>query len=341
MFGSSNKTNIPSKAANMEQIKAIETTNLTKYYGDFLAVDHINFEVEKGEFFGFLGPNGAGKSTTIRMLTGISLPTEGKASILGYDIVKQPVEAKSLMGIVPDISNIYTELTAWENLDFTGKLYGIPSDDRKKKNEEILRRFNLYDRRNDKVEEFSRGMRRRVCIAMALVNNSQLLFLDEPTAGLDVQSVRVIRRLIRELNEEGVTVFLTTHNMEEASQLCDRVAIINRGKLAAIDTPERLRNVMKRSQIVEVAFEEDSKNIEPSLKTFSSVREVQKKGGNYRLITDNPSTTLKDLGSLISREDLYPSSINTVGASLEDVFVEITGETMAKEVIRKKGGTRR
>jgi ABC-2 type transport system ATP-binding protein len=325
----------------MEQNNAIETNDLTKYYSDFLAVDSISFSVERGEFFGFLGPNGAGKSTTIRMLTGISLPTEGWATVFGYDIVKQPVEAKSIMGIVPDISNIYTELTAWENLDFTGKLYGIPKEERMRKNEEILKRFNLYDRRNDEVEEFSRGMRRRICIGMALVNNSQLLFLDEPTAGLDVQSVREIRRLIRELNSEGVTVFLTTHNMEEASQLCDRVAIINRGRIVAIDTPERLRNVMKRGQTVEIEFKDPSDKLEKVLEALPSVREVNRKGSNYRLITDNPSQVLREVGMLISKENLTPSSINTLRASLEDVFVEMTGEKMAKEVLRNRRGMKR
>jgi ABC-2 type transport system ATP-binding protein len=156
---------------------------LIKYYGDFLAVDHINFNVEPGEIFGFLGPNGAGKSTTIRMLTGISLPSSGTASILGYDIVKQPVEAQTL-GVVPDISNIYTELTAWQNLDFTGKLYGISRD---KRNRELLERFDLYNRKDEKVEGYSRGMWRKVCIAMALVNDSKILYLDEPTSGLDVE----------------------------------------------------------------------------------------------------------------------------------------------------------
>jgi ABC-2 type transport system ATP-binding protein len=208
---------------------AIEVRDLIKYYSDFLAVDHISFDVEMGEIFGFLGPNGAGKSTTIRMLTGISLPSAGTAKILGYDIVRNPVEAQALMGIVPDISNIYTALTAWQNLDFTGKLYGIARNKREEKNRELLERFELYDRKDDKVEDFSRGMRRKVCIAMALVNDSKVLYLDEPTSGLDVQSVRSIRDLVRDLNDEGLTVFLTTHNMGEANTMCDRIAVINRG----------------------------------------------------------------------------------------------------------------
>ena len=262
----------------MSKVTAITALGLTKYYGDFLAVDHISFDVEQGEIFGFLGPNGAGKSTTIRMLTGISTPTEGTASILGFDIMKQAVEAKSQMGIVPDISNIYTELTAWENLDFTGKLYGVPKAKSGERATDLLKRFDLYDRRNEKVEGFSRGMRRRVCIAMALINDSKVLFLDEPTSGLDVKSVREIRRLIRELNEEGLTTFLTTHNIEEASQMCDRVAIINRGKIAAIDTPEKLKRVMKSSQSIEVSFQEANPEVIKELATLQSVNSIQKRG---------------------------------------------------------------
>ncbi len=324
----------------MAEFKAIKAENLTKYYGGFLAVDHINFHVEQGEIFGFLGPNGAGKSTTIRMLTGISTPTEGSAEILGLDIVKQPVEAKSLMGIVPDISNIYTELTAWENLDFTGRLYSVPKALREKRVEGLLDRFDLYDRRHEKVEAFSRGLRRRVCIAMALVHDMRVLFLDEPTSGLDVKSVRGIRQLVRELNDEGHTIFLTTHNIEEASQMCDRVAIINRGRIAAIDTPERLKKAMKSNQAIEVAFSRTSPELMERLGSLSSVIEVRKMGDKLHLLTQDPPRTLKELGSLISEDEVEPLSLNTLGPTLEDVFVEITGREMLKEVIHMKGGRR-
>jgi len=321
-------------------MKAIETRDLTKYYGDFLAVDHISFEVEKGELFGFLGPNGAGKTTTIRMLTGVSMPTKGEASVMGYDIIRQSVEAKSLMGIVPDISNVYTELSAWENLTFTGKLYGIHKAKREERAKNLLKQFGLYDRRDEKVEGFSRGMRRRVCIAMALVNNSSLLFLDEPTAGLDVKSVRIIRNLVRDLNEEGLTVFLTTHNMEEASQMCDRVAIINRGKIAAIDTPERLKSAMRTSQAVEVAFSRAKAEVLEGLNALPSVRGVQKMGDKLRLLTEEPSKTLKEIWRFIEKNSLDPIIINTLGPSLEDVFLQLTGVEMKEEIIHKKRGMR-
>jgi ABC-2 type transport system ATP-binding protein len=324
----------------MTKTKAIEAKGLTKRYGDFLAVDHISFEVEKGELFGFLGPNGAGKTTTIRMLTGVSTPTQGEASIMGLNIVKESVKAKSLMGIVPDISNVYTELSAWENLTFTGKLYGVPKAKREEKAEDLLKRFGLYERRADKVEEFSRGMKRRVCIAMALVNDSRLLFLDEPTAGLDVKSVRVIRKLIRDLNEEGLTVFLTTHNIEEASRMCDRIAIINRGKIAAIDTPERLKSAMKTSQAVEIAFKEVKTRLQKRLTALPSVKDVQKRGDKIRLLTEEPSKTLKEVWRFIEKNDLDPVTINTIGPSMEDVFLQLTGIEMEAEIIHKRGGRR-
>ncbi|MBD3171745.1 ATP-binding cassette domain-containing protein [Candidatus Bathyarchaeota archaeon] len=317
---------------------AIEAKELTKYYGDFLAVDHISFSVDRGEIFGFLGPNGAGKSTTIRMLTGISLPSSGSAEIMGYDIVKQSVAAQTLMGIVPDISNIYTELTAWQNLDFTGKLYGIPKEKRDKKNRELLERFELYDRKDEKVEGYSRGMRRKVCIAMALVNDSKILYLDEPTSGLDVKSVRGIRNLIRSLNEEGLTVFLTTHNLKEANQMCDRIAVINRGKIAAIDTPERLKGAMQRSQSIEISFENHSDT--PTLEELPEVIDTEKRGDKLRLVTSNPKETLRGLCKLIEENSLDILSLNTRGASLEDVFLDLTGKEMKKEIIKGKKGRR-
>ena len=320
----------------MTMNKAIIAKDLTKFYGDFLAVDHISFEVEQGEIFGFLGPNGAGKSTTIRMLTGVSIPTEGTATIMGFDIMTQPVEAKSVMGIVPDISNIYTELTALENLIFTGRLYGITKTRREEKAKELLQLFDLFDRRDEKTYGFSRGMKRRICIAMALINDSKVLYLDEPTSGLDVKSVRSIRRLIRNLNEDGLTVFLTTHNIEEASQMCDRVAIINRGRIAAIDTPERIKKAIESNQAVEIAFKEQLKGTRELLENLSSVYEVQKRGDKLRLITEDPSETLKQIMQLVYESKLEPISLNTLGASMEDAFLWLTGSEMESEIIHRR-----
>ncbi|MDH5771319.1 MAG: ATP-binding cassette domain-containing protein, partial [Candidatus Bathyarchaeota archaeon] len=218
----------------MQIENAIEVSNLTKYYGELLAVDHTNFDVKGGEIFGFLGPNGAGKTTTIRMLTGVIKPNAGTASIMGYDILKEPLKAKQVMGIVPELSNAYPDLSAWHNLMFLGELYGVPKKRRQERAEELLKRLGLYERRSHLVKGFSKGMKQRLIICMALLNDPQILLLDEPTIGLDVQSARMIRDMIRELNKDGATVFLTTHNMEEANQLCDKIAIINHGKIAAI-----------------------------------------------------------------------------------------------------------
>ncbi len=306
-------------------MKSIKAVNLTKAYGKLLAVDHISFEVEKGEIFGFLGPNGAGKTTTTRMLTGISKPTEGTAEIMGYDIQEQSVEAKELMGIVPDISNVYTDLSAWGNLIFTARLYDVPKVEREKRAKELLQLFGLFDRRKESVQGFSRGMKRRLCIAMALMNKSSILFLDEPTSGLDVQSVLTIRNLVRKLNEDGLTIFLTTHNMEEANQMCDRVAIINNGKIAAIDTPEKLKKTIKKLQFIEVSFVGAANNVTAELEKLQGVTEVAKHGDKYRLNTENPPKVLSAIWEYASANNLEMHTVNTLGPSLEDVFVKLTG----------------
>ena len=260
---------------------AIRAVGLTKRYGKTLAVDHIDFDVQEGEIFGFLGPNGAGKTTTTRMLIGISKPTEGTAEILGYDIQKNSVQAKELMGIVPDISNVYTDLSAWENLIFTGRLYDISKVERENRAKELLQVFGLFERRKDSVEGFSKGMKRRLCIAMALMNKSSILFLDEPTTGLDVQSSLTIRNLVKQLNAEGLTVFITTHNMEEANQMCDRVAIINNGKIVCIDTPETLKTTIKKLQKIEVSFTNPKHNIIADLEMLHEVTDITKNGDKY------------------------------------------------------------
>ena len=312
---------------------AVEARNLTKYYDKLLAVDHINFEVKKGEIFGFLGPNGAGKTTTIRMLTGISKPTEGTATIMGYDIQRQPIEAKEQMGIVPDVSNIYNELSAWNNLIFTGRLYDMPKAFRENRAEELLKLFGLYERREDKVQGFSRGMKRRICIAMALMNRSSITFLDEPTSGLDVQSVLIIRNIIQTLNQQGLTIFITTHNLEEASQMCDRVAIINHGKIAAIDTPEKLKRTMKGLQSVQVAFATTPPDALKGLEEMPNISKVIKEGDKFRLFTDDPSSVLASIWEYSQTHNLKVITVNTLGPSLEDVFLSLTGigPTTARE----------
>jgi ABC-2 type transport system ATP-binding protein len=189
----------------------------------------------------------------------------------------------------------------------------------------MLELFGLFDRRHERVDRFSRGMKRKLCIAMALMNESSILFLDEPTSGLDVQSVLTIRNLIKKMNAEGLTIFLTTHNMEEANKMCDRVAIINKGKIAAIDTPERLKRTIKKLQVIEISFAGSTKNIILALKTLQGVTEVVKKGDKYHLNTENPPKTLSEIWRYASVNNLELNTVNTLGPSLEDVFVNLTG----------------
>jgi len=235
----------------MNKGMVIQTSNLTKFYGALLAVDHINFEVKKGEVFGFLGPNGAGKTTTIRMLTGLSKPTSGNASILGFDIHSGIINIKKLIGVVPEISNLYDELSGFDNLLFMAQLYGIPRTQRRKRAEELLKTFSLFERKDSLFRTFSRGMKRALTIAAALIHNPQILFLDEPTVGLDVLAARSLRNLISNLRRQGITIFLTTHYLEEADLLCDRVAIIVKGNILTIDTPENLKDKTKTRSLEE------------------------------------------------------------------------------------------
>jgi ABC-2 type transport system ATP-binding protein len=303
---------------------AIEAVGLTKMYGRLLAVDHISFQVEKGEIFGFLGPNGAGKTTTIRMLTTLTKPSEGAAKIFGYDVQREPISAKERMGIVPEISNVYDELSAWDNLLFTAELYHVRKGEAEKRAKELLEMFDLYEKKRNKAKGFSKGMRRRLAIAMGLMNKPDLLFLDEPTSGLDVQSALIIKDIVRDLNREGSAIFLTTHNIEEANVLCGRVAIIHKGRIAAIDTPERLKRTIQSVQSVEVAFDPTPPNISADLEHIEGVNEVRKEGDKFRLYTNDPSTVLLNLWDYMKTRDLKPITVNTLGPSLEDVFVRLT-----------------
>jgi ABC-2 type transport system ATP-binding protein len=233
----------------------IEVSDLTKFYRDFPAVNHISFEVKRGEVFGFLGPNGAGKTTTIKILTGLIQPTEGTATIQGKDIRTQIVEIKKTIGVVTEDSNLYDELSVFDNLRFVGQLYGVPQSDREKRIGELLKRFDLESKREAKFAKLSKGMKRKVTIAAALIHSPQIVFFDEPTTGLDVLSARILRALIKELKALGVTIFLTTHYIEEAEQLCDRVAILVNGIIKTVDTPGNLLAATNSKNLEEAFIE--------------------------------------------------------------------------------------
>ncbi len=218
-------------------METIKVSDLTRDYGELRAVDHISFEAQSGEIFGFLGPNGAGKTTTIKMLTGQLRPTLGTARVAGCDVVEERQQLKPQIGVVFDHQNIYERLSARDNLRFAARLYGVP----KARVEKVLARVGLAERANEKAKNYSNGMKQRLLIARALLHEPRVLFLDEPTRGLDPHIARGIRAFIAELAQQGVTVFLTTHYMEEADQLSDRVAIVDQGHIVALDTPMRLK----------------------------------------------------------------------------------------------------
>jgi ABC-2 type transport system ATP-binding protein len=306
-------------------MNAIEVSHLSKRFGALTALDDISFSVSEGETFGFLGPNGAGKTTTIRILTGISAPSGGTAAIFGKDIIRDTITTRKQVGIVHETSNIYDDLTAWQNLMFTAELYTVGKYEREKRGSELLELFGLLERRHDKVHGFSKGMKRRLTLAMGLINNPRLLFLDEPTSGLDVQSNLIIRDVIRDLTAQGVTVFLTTHNIEEANLTCDRVAIINRGRIAAIDSPERLKKTIQSAQSVEVAFDAAVPHRMEDLKRIPKVSEVRKEGDKFRLFTEDPSSVIPAIMDYAKNSNTRVLSMTTFGPSLEDVFIKLTG----------------
>ena len=306
-----------------EHREVIVVKELTKRFGSITAVNNISFSVAQGEIFGFLGPNGAGKTTTIRMLTGLLTSDAGNILISGVDIQQHPIVAKMTMGIIPEMSNVYVDLTAKQNIILAGRFYGMPMRELETRTDRLLQQFELNERRDDRVETFSKGMKQRVLIASAIVHIPEILFLDEPTSGLDVHSQRLIRAIIREMNAQGTTIFLTTHNIEEASALCDRVGIIDQGIIAAIDSPERLRRTFQETQSVEVSFAEpfDATIIQKT----GLANQVEKVGDKWKLYTDDPDKLVKYLVVCAEDRGLVFTSLEICGASLEDAFVKFTG----------------
>ena len=290
-----------------------------------MAVDSVSFEVKKGELFGFLGPNGAGKTTTIRMLTGVIKPDKGTASIFGYDILRQGLKTRQLMGIVPEMANAYVDLSAWNNLMLMGALYGVSKNARTERAASLLKKFELYERRNHIVKGLSKGMKQKLLLCMALISEPQILFLDEPTSGLDVESQRLIKDTIKEYNADDTTVFLTTHNMEEANQLCDRIAIINHGKIAAIDNPERLRLRSSGLQSIEISFDKTVNT--KDLLSIKGVEKAAKMGDKLKLYVNEKSRVIDALVDYARSKELNIVTINTLAPSMEDVFLKLVKES--------------
>lgn len=306
--------------------KAVDVNDLVRDFGKVRAVDHISFSVVSGEVFGFLGPNGAGKTTTVRVPTTLLEPTAGSVLIGGYDVGRQSYQARQQIGLVPEESNVYGELSAWDNLMFSARLYRVPRAESERRATQLLQAFDLYEKRLVKAQLFSKGMRRRLTIAMAFIHRPSILFLDEPTSGLDVRSAQTIKEMVRQLNAGGTTLFLTTHQIEEANQLCDRVAIIDRGRIAAIDSPEQLKRTIASVQAVEVAFDSFEESQQDLLRGLHSVTALAKQGDKWRLYTPDPPNLLTALFDYAQRQGKRIITLNTLGPSLEDVFLHLTGQ---------------
>src|ERR1700677_326898 len=308
---------------------AVEVENLAKRFGDFLAVDHLNFKVQNGEIFGLLGQNGAGKSTLIRMLTTLMPPTEGTGRINGFDIVTQANQVRQCIGVIPQAMTSDLDLTATENMSIFAKLYGIGREKRKKTIADLLKAVDLEQWADKPVKMFSGGMRRRLEIARGLVHEPKLFFLDEPTTGLDpVSRVAVWEMLARLKSERDLTILLTTHYMDEADKLCDRIAIVDHGKLAALDSPLKLKASIPGKNILEVSFTGAPKDWPGKLRALPEVAEVKGEENVFRISTNNGPRTTVELLEAARSASVTVASLSVQSTTLDDVFVYYTGHEL-------------
>ena len=308
---------------------AIDVKHIVKKFGDFTAVDDINFTVERGEIFGLLGPNGAGKSTLIRMLTTLIPPTSGTAEVDGIDVVKDPTGVRKVIGVIPQALTSDLELSVYENLLIFAKLYGVPRERRNKLIAELLEAVELTQWAKEPVKKLSGGMRRRVEIARGLVHNPRVLFLDEPTTGLDpVSRVAVWEMLQRIKQQRELTVLITTHYMDEADKLCDRIAIVDHGELKALDSPLKLKASIPGKNSLEVSFATTPPGWQERVERLPGVESVTAHENIFRIATGSgPATTLA-LMELAAQEGVTVGSLSVQSTSLDDVFVHYTGHQL-------------
>jgi len=304
----------------------VEVENLTKRFNGFVAVDSLNFSVEHGEIFGLLGPNGAGKSTLIRMLTTLVPPSSGTARVNNFDIVQRPNGVRRSIGVIPQAMTSDLELSAEENLTIFAKLYGIPREQRKKIIPQLLEQVDLTQWADKPIKMFSGGMRRRLEIARGLVHQPKIFFLDEPTTGLDpVSRVAVWEMLERLKHERDLTIIVTTHYMDEADKLCDRIAIIDHGKLAALDSPLKLKASIPGKNILEVSFAGAPKNWADTMRKLTDIADVKGEENIFRISTNNGPRTTVELLEAARGANVAVTSLSVQSTTLDDVFVYYTG----------------
>jgi len=310
---------------------AVRTVGLTKRFGELTAVDHVSFEVRRGEIFGFLGPNGAGKTTTIRMLTTLLRPTEGTAEVWGHDILKERDAVRRSIGIVFQDPSLDDLLTGRENLEFHGRIYGIPKAERNRRIKELLELAQLSEKANDLVRTYSGGMRRRLEITRGLMHHPKVLFLDEPTLGLDPQTRRAVWRYIQRMNkDEEVTIFLTTHYMEEADYLCDRIAIIDYGKIVVLDTPEKLKSYIG-GEVVHLDTSEINQKIMEKLSEEDFVQDIRMFREGFVLTVKNGQRAVPRLIEAATQLGVTVEECSIHRPNLEDVFLHYTGRRIREE----------
>ncbi len=318
----------------MAETKAIKVVDIVKRYGNFTAVDGVSFDVAEGEIFGLLGPNGAGKSTLIRMMTTLLEITAGDAFIDGHDVRKEPNEARRCMGVIPQAMTSDGDLTVWENLSIYSKLYSIPAAEREASIKELLELVDLTQWSDAPAKNLSGGMRRRLEIARGLVHRPKIFFLDEPTTGLDPVSRVAVWEMIGSIKQKrNLTVLITTHYMDEADRLCDRIAIVDHGKLVALDSPRALKSSIPGSTVIEAQFTGAPPDWQKSLGSLDSVNSVQPEGADmYRILTDDGSRTTTELVETAVKSNVTIRSLTVQSTTLDDVFVHYTGRQLRDQL---------
>jgi ABC-2 type transport system ATP-binding protein len=308
--------------------KAIEVQNLHKNYGEIRAVDGVSFDVEQGEIFSLLGPNGAGKTTTISMLSCLLRPEEGDALVLGHSIRKDPMGVKSVLGVVPQEIALYEDLSARENLTFWGKMYGLRGARLKQREDEVLEIIGLTDRAKDYIKKYSGGMKRRVNIGIALLHRPQVIYMDEPTAGIDPQSRRSILDSVLKLKDEGTTVLYTTHYMEEAQEISDHIAIMDYGKLIANGMHEELVKIIGAMDRITVTINTESARVMEAWKAVKGVKQVTAEDGTLTILADDSNRVLPRLFETAATNGVRITSVAIQEPNLETVFLHLTGRAL-------------
>jgi ABC-2 type transport system ATP-binding protein len=309
----------------------VKVEGISKSFGQLKAVDDVSFEIKQGEVFGFLGPNGAGKSTTINILTTMMRPTSGRATVCGFDVHSHATDVRRNVGVVPQDYTADEDMTGYQNILLCADLYGLPRSDSKPHAEELLKLVELQDAANRKVKTFSGGMRRRLELACGLVNYPKLLFLDEPTLGLDVQTRSAVCKYIRMLKEQfKMTLFLTTHYLEEADSLCDRIAIIDHGHIVKIGSPEQLKASVG-GDIIVVGVREAEPDISSEISKLDLVKDVRKKGTDYRVKAEMGEEASPQIMDLVRSKGLHVTKISLTKPTLDEAYLELTGRNLREE----------